>query len=145
MTPLEIIGIWIAALLTLAIFSFLYKDNPLYKFAEYLFVGVSAGYILSVTFWNLFIPNLWNHLYDGFGNLIVSGRFTEDLLFIFATMLGITMLFRFIPKLSWVSRYGIAFTVGLGAGLQFILYLQANVIAQIRATIIPPIVIGDAG
>ncbi len=141
MTPLELIGIWIAALLTLAIFSFLYKDNPLYKFAEYLFVGVSAGYILAYTFWNLFIPNLWDHLYNGFGDLFMRGQWTDDLFFIFATILGITMLFRFVPKLSWVSRYGIAFTVGLGAGLQFILYLQANIIAQVRATIIPPIVI----
>ena len=37
-------GVWCAALLTLFIFSFLYKDNPFYKFAEHLFVGVSAGY-----------------------------------------------------------------------------------------------------
>ena len=33
-----------AAFLTLAIFSFLYKDNPFYKFAEHLFVGVSAAF-----------------------------------------------------------------------------------------------------
>ena len=36
------IGVWVAAVLTLCIFSFLYKDNPFYKFAEHLFVGVSA-------------------------------------------------------------------------------------------------------
>jgi len=40
------IGIWAAALLTLAIFSFLYKENPIYRFAEHLLVGVSAGYYL---------------------------------------------------------------------------------------------------
>jgi len=38
-----------AALLTLFVFSFLYKDNPLYKFAEHLFVGVSAGYYIVLT------------------------------------------------------------------------------------------------
>ncbi len=32
-----------AAFLTLAVFSFLYKDNPMYIFAEHLFVGCSAG------------------------------------------------------------------------------------------------------
>ena len=36
-------GVWISALLTLGIFSFLYKDNPVYKFCEHLFVGISAG------------------------------------------------------------------------------------------------------
>ena len=40
----KIIGIWIAAFLTLCIYSFLYRDNPFYRFAEYLFVGVSLGY-----------------------------------------------------------------------------------------------------
>ena len=37
-----IISYLVAALVTLAIFSFLYKDNPVYKFAEHLYVGVAA-------------------------------------------------------------------------------------------------------
>ena len=39
----EIIGAWLAALLTLSILSFLFKENPIYKAAEHLFVGISAG------------------------------------------------------------------------------------------------------
>ena len=35
--------VWIAALLTVAIFSFLIKENPFYRVAEHLFVGVSNG------------------------------------------------------------------------------------------------------
>ena len=46
------ISIWIAALLTLGIFSFLYKDNPVYKFCESLFVGTSAGYWAVSFFWD---------------------------------------------------------------------------------------------
>ena len=38
-----ILGAWIAAFLTLGIFSYLYRDNPFYKIAEHVFVGVSAG------------------------------------------------------------------------------------------------------
>ena len=37
------IGLWVAAFFTLAIFSFLYRDNPFYKFAEATVVGVSAA------------------------------------------------------------------------------------------------------
>ena len=44
------VGIWVGALLTLCIFSFLYKDNPLYKLADHLFVGVSAGYFIVLRF-----------------------------------------------------------------------------------------------
>jgi len=39
----------IAGLLTLAILSFLYKDNPVYKMAESLLIGVSIGYFLVIT------------------------------------------------------------------------------------------------
>jgi hypothetical protein len=42
---LEIIGVWILVLMTLSILSYLYGDNPFYKTAEHIFVGVSAGYV----------------------------------------------------------------------------------------------------
>lgn len=54
----EGIGVWIAALLTLGIYSFLYKDNLFYKISEYLFVGVSAGYTLVLTFHKYLKPSL---------------------------------------------------------------------------------------
>jgi len=47
------VGIWVGALLTLCIFSFLYKDNPLYKFAERLFVGVTAGNYSALYLWTI--------------------------------------------------------------------------------------------
>jgi hypothetical protein len=168
---LTLFGVWMGALLTLFIYSFLYKDNPFYKFAEYLYVGISAGYFLAYYYHNFMVPNLFVVLFGfdpldflrwygfrplnipcitakpvlggAFGELALNARFTWDLLRIFAGILGITMLFRFIPKLTWVSRYGIAYSVGLGAGLSFIVYMQANCIAQIQGTIIPPVVIAD--
>ena len=54
----EILGAWVAAFLTLAIFSFLYNDNPIYKAAEHLFVGISAAYALVEAFWQYLKPNL---------------------------------------------------------------------------------------
>ena len=43
---MTVFGIWLGAFFTLSIFSFLYKDNPFYKLAEQIFVGLSAGYWL---------------------------------------------------------------------------------------------------
>ena len=42
----DMFGAWVATGLTLFIFSFLYKDNPLFKLAEHLYVGVSVGYTI---------------------------------------------------------------------------------------------------
>ena len=59
----EIISAWLYVLLTLCIFSFLYKDNPFYKAAEHLFVGVSAGYVAVLSFWTQVQPNLFGRLW----------------------------------------------------------------------------------
>lgn len=148
MDGLTLFGTWIAALLTLCILSFLYKDNPFYKFAEYLFIGVSAGFWIAYNFHNLLVPNLIDPLFgaDGaFLKLVREGQLDFRLLTVIAGLLGITMLFRFFPKVAWVSRYGIAFSVGLGAGLMFIVYLQANCIYQIWGTVkLSPIVITES-
>ena len=40
-------GVIVGAGLTLLIYSFLYKDNPLFKFAEHIYVGVAAAYIFG--------------------------------------------------------------------------------------------------
>ena len=88
---MEILGIWIAALLTLAIFSFLYRDNPIYKFAEHLFVGISAGYWLSRYYRDTILPNLWNPLMK---------NPQENFLLIIPGILGVMMLMRLLPKMS---------------------------------------------
>ena len=63
MLSAEIVSAWLYVLLTLCIFSFLYKDNPFYKAAEHLFVGVSAGYVAVLSFWTQVQPNLFGRLW----------------------------------------------------------------------------------
>ncbi len=122
----QVFGTWVAALLTLAIFSFLYKDNPVYKMAEHVFIGVSAGYVVALEYWNVFIPNLWNPLVSG-GNY--------SLLVPFA--LGLLLYTRFSPRASWLSRWAIAAMVGSYAGFAVIGALQGDLVAQVRASMIP--------
>ena len=59
---MEIFGVWVAALLTLCIYSFLYRDNPFYRFAEHLFVGISVGYGIVLSIHQGFIPVSYTHL-----------------------------------------------------------------------------------
>lgn len=142
------LGNWIAALLTLSIFSFLYKDNPVYKFAEHVFIGISAGYFVALEYWNVFIPNLWNPLVDGFGNIEFNAFFHVgslpvglpyfpgmELLIPFA--LGLLLFTRFFPRASWLSRWSMAAMIGSYAGLAIIGALQGDLIAQIWANMLP--------
>jgi hypothetical protein len=122
----QVFGTWVAALLTLAIFSFLYKDNPVYKMAEHIFIGVSAGYMVALEYWNVFVPNLWNPLVSG-GEYILLVPFA----------LGLLLFTRFSPRASWLSRWAIAAMVGSYAGFAVIGALQGDLIAQVRASMIP--------
>ena len=63
MLIMELFGVWLAVLLTLSIFSYLYDDNPFYKASEHLFVGISAGYLVALNFWSQVQPNLFGRLW----------------------------------------------------------------------------------
>ena len=63
MGTMEILGAWSIVFFTLCIFSYLLGDNPFYKIAEHIFVGVSAGYIAVFTFWSTIWPNLFGRLW----------------------------------------------------------------------------------
>lgn len=151
------IGAWIAAFLTFGIFSYLYKDNPFYKIAEHLFVGVSAGYWTAIFFWTQIQPNLfgrlwpaihfksesfWYKIYNGLG-FISSAVFPAGgidkghdmhLIYIIPLILGIMMLLSVSSRMSWFARWGIAYTVGMAAGLRAYGYLNSNVLGQIKGT-----------
>lgn len=121
----ETIGIWIAAFLTLCMFSFLYKDNPFYKFAEHLFVGVSMGYYIPYTFYNAFLPYAYEPLF-----------LKKEYILIIPFIIGFLYWFRFSSKYSWVSRYPIAFSMGM-VGMGVPMNMHANVLVQMRTMMLP--------
>jgi hypothetical protein len=126
----EIIGVWCVVLLTLSIFSYLYGDNPFYKVAEHIFVGVSAGYIFTITFWDTIWPNLFGRLFPDF----VKAGFEFDITYIFPFILGVFMLFRLSKRYDWLSRISIAYIVGMMAGLKFYVFLNSNLLIQIKSS-----------
>jgi hypothetical protein len=127
---MTIFGIWIGAACTMAIWSFLYKDNPFYKVAEQIFVGVSAAYWFVYTIYNILIPNL-------FAKLIYE--FSDNWLLIIPGLLGIFMLSRLIPRFDWLSRFPLALMIGTTAGLAIITTIKTDVINQVTATMLNPL------
>uniref|UniRef100_A0A7C6AFI3 Uncharacterized protein n=1 Tax=candidate division WOR-3 bacterium TaxID=2052148 RepID=A0A7C6AFI3_UNCW3 len=117
--------VWISSLLTLFIFSFIFRDNPFYRFAEHLFVGTSAGYFIALSYHNVVYPNLIVPLFK-------EGQF----LYIIPLILGILYITRFIPQISWLVRIPIAFLLGWGSGVAIPAALQADVVKQIQGTML---------
>jgi len=131
MISTELIGIWVSAVLTLLIFSFLYKDNPFYKFAEHLFVGISAGYGVALEYHNVFLPNLWRPLNDV--SIPLANRLPLLLPFVF----GLLLFTRFFEKISWLSRWSLALIIGIFAGIAIIGYGSGDLVLQIHANLLP--------
>jgi len=121
-------GVWIAALLTLAILSFLYKDNALYKFGEHLFVGVSTGYIIAITYWNGLYPNLITPLMHRNFWVIIPG------------VLGLFWFAPFVTrKYAFLMKIPIAFIAGYGSGVAIPAIVQASILAQMYNTMNLPL------
>ena len=127
----------VGAFLTLFIFSFLYKDNPYYKFAEHLFVGVSAAYWMCMGFWGTMVPNLFGKLYPpSVGAVLPALKDNPSEPFMLIPLfLGILLLLRLSSKAGWISRWALAFIVGTTAGLNLVRYLRSDFIQQINNTV----------
>lgn len=125
MTGIEILQTWIIAFFTLALFSFLYKDNPIYKVAEHIFAGLSAGYYVGLIWQTVILQKVVDPL-------VKQG----DWLVIIPALLGLLMFARFFSKISYVSRVSLAFVMATTAGITLVAYLHGQVLPQMRSTMI---------
>lgn len=98
------IGVWIAAFFTIAATSYVFKDNPVFKFAEHTFVGAAAGYTVAYNLNQLRVVGL---------EPMMAGMYQ----YIIPIILGLTVYFQYHRKYYWVARYGIAFMTGQGMGM----------------------------
>ncbi len=124
----EILGIWLGAAVTLCLYSFLYRDNPFYKFVEHLFVGMSAGYWVIYSIYNVLIPNWWENLFPADGGF--------DAIWLVPGIFAMFMLARMVPKVAGLSRLALGMIVGTGAGLNMVTFFQSNALAQVKGTMI---------
>jgi len=118
---------WVAGLITLAILSFVFKENPIYRLVEHIYVGASAGYSMSVNFG--YIRNLGI-------NKLNSGVYIT----IIPIVLGLLLFMRYNKKMNYLSRWSTAFLVALGAGLSLYGIAKSQLITQVTATFLPVVV-----
>ena len=142
-------GVWIAAYLTLSIFSFLYGDNVFYRLAESIFVGVSAAYVMVVGFWTGIVQNLFGKLIPGLirGTVLPGLRDSQESewVYIIPLVLSALMLMRLWPAGSWIARWPLAFFIGATAGLRLLGFFEADFVRQIQNTILPLLVFAEDG
>jgi hypothetical protein len=142
------LGIWLSAIFTLAIFSFLFGDNVVYKIAESIFVGASAAYAMVVGFWAAFMGIFVAQLAPQFSqSTFIPGddRTEPEWMMLIPLAMGIMFLWRLMPVGGWISRWPLAFFIAVFAGLRLVSHFEADFVVQIKSTILPLIVFAEDG
>src|SRR5919201_920168 len=121
-----LLGAWVATGLTLFILTFLYRDNPLFKLAEHLYVGISVGYTIVKSYDTVLVRLIYEPM-------VKQGDWT----LLFPVAIGLLMLTRYVPKLAWLSRYAFAFVVGVGSGLAIPRVVSSYILKQVEDTMRP--------
>ena len=131
---MEFFGILVAAFLTFCIYSFLYRDNPFYRFAEHLLVGTSVGYIIVVPIIYFgFIPYAWTPIKKA----VMGEASPLGFLTLIPICMGLLFFTRLSSRHAWLIRYPIAILMGISSGIMIPNALQTDIFAQIRGTLVP--------
>lgn len=117
--------VWVQAIGMIAIFSFIFAENPIYRFCEHVYVGAGAGYAIGV--------NIKSIVDMAYTPITKNGKF----ILIIPVILGIMLYARFFKSIAWVSRWSMAFLVGVGAGISIYGGINSQFVVQIRATMLP--------
>lgn len=134
-----------AGISTLAIFSFLIKENHFYRFFEYFFIGIAAGYVPIVTIKTFLWPQILEpllgltviHYPDG----TVEQPYNYNYLWYVAPFLfGFLYYFIYSRKYGWVAKIVISFSLGASAGLGFQGFF-AEILPQLFKSFKPLVVI----
>lgn len=115
----------LAAIGTILILSFVFRDNPGYRLAENVLVGVTCAHSFVM----------------GVGNVqrlaltpLLNGNYVKAI----PILLGILLLARAVPKFRAASIYPMAVLVGLGVGQTLRGAVKAQFLTQIKATMLAP-------
>jgi hypothetical protein len=128
MNLLDIIGLVVGLILTLFVFSYLLGDNPLYRIAVHLLVGVTAAYAAVVATRELLLP--------AFAQL-TAGESGGLLVVVPPFLLGALLLFKLFRPTAWLGNSAVAALMGIGAAVALV--------GAIVGTLLPQITGGDYG
>jgi hypothetical protein len=124
MNWLDLAGVVLGFGLTLMVFSYLIGDNPLFRLAIHLFIGVAAGYAVIMAINTVILPRLLLPL--------LNGSREEQLLALVPLLLGWLLLTKISARLAPIGNASMAFLVGvaaaaaIGGAVTGTLFPQAN-------------------
>jgi len=94
--------VWSGAICTLAIYTFLYRENVVYRLFEHFYLGLAVGYGLFLVVSEILIPKWWVPMWN-------EGRWW----WAFALTGGAMFYFVYSKKHNWITRPAFGAVMGL--------------------------------
>lgn len=113
---------WIAAVCTLAIYSFLYRENAFYRTFEHALLGCAAGMGCAVILRQQLVEQWLLPMLAAFKAWLTTGMNPDVLsgvLLIIPGIVGLLWYFQYSKRYFWISRITFCITLGAGVGLGF--------------------------
>lgn len=128
----------IGFLLTVMVLSYLIGDNLFFRLAAYLFIGLTAGYLVVLLVNRVLLPHLFLPL--------ISGSGIERLWLLIPITLVLLLIIGQIPRLALASRIPLAYLAGLSTAIAIGGAVFGTLIPQANAVInaFDPVVIYQA-
>lgn len=138
----EIVGLTIGLVLTICVYSYILGDNPLYRLAVHVLVGVSSAYAVLITIQAVIMPAF---------TAIIRAReqafatqATTDYIFLGLSIVPIFLgLFIFIPRdrplAARINNISVAILIGIGAAVALVGAILGTILPQIIANAPDPI------
>lgn len=117
--------IFFAGVSTIAIYSFLYKENSFYRFFEHFYIGLGASLMIVYTIKDLLWPLVLKPLFGLDRILFPDGTYnqpynTNVLLFLIPMSFGSLYYFILSRRFNWLAQLAIGFGLGCSAGMAFL-------------------------
>ncbi len=122
----DLIGGALAFALTVALLSYLIGDNPLYRLALHLFIGVAVGYAVLVVIFQVLLPRLIRPL--------LSGEPLVTLLAAVPLLVFVFLILKLSPRTSALGNLAIAYMIGVGTAVSIGGAVTGTLVPQIRST-----------
>lgn len=123
------IAVPVSAFCTLAVFSFVYKESPIWRFIESTYLGLYLGYGTILAIRNI-LTTAWTPIVNG-----------TNYWFIGSLIFGALLYTRFSKKYSWLGLWPMGIIIGIGSGVAMRTTIESQILSQLGATFLN--LIGD--
>lgn len=145
----HVFSVFIGGVATLAVFSYLIRENEFYRFFEHVFIGIAAGLGMVLAVKNFLWPELLKPMLGLDIIIYPDGTWSKPynawlLLYSIPMLFGLFYYFIYSQRYSWLAKLVIGFSLGASGGLAFKGFFN-EMLPQVFTSFKPLVVFGEGG